>query len=511
MKLTTPMLLGLLAVDLLAGVDVPGLQEKVDQGRPEEAVRTLNREVAERSRDPYLLYNRAVALYAAGKFEEALVDLDLVEDSRRTALVNKARFQKGNAHFRLGLASIGSDPELTLSRWRQSIGEYHELLKREAGHADARANHNHVQKRLLDLLLKLGAKNLAAAEKTRAMDQKITGARAAMEEFHEATETDPENGVAKDGERRARELLANTLAQEGDRKTLSTNLVAAARHEPPVARPDTAQIEEGVNMLQDAHGLKPEDASIKEKLERGQDRLADALTTQAQIYQNLEPRIPRVDEKLGILRMAMELLEKAISERQRHQRAQAALEQVKRRLAEVHEMEGDRLEQQARQASLEQQTQNLSNALDHFQQASALQPQQSQLPQKAQDAQARLEQALEKLGDRLMKAPPGQESLDQQVMRMEGASQAFNELESLKPTPQTSEKAEAASQALEQLRKQLAESGQPQPQPGGKEPSIAQAPQDNDGVPMDTPPRLDTKGKSGRYQSGPMNRSLRDY
>ena len=59
------------------------------------------------------------------------------------------------------------------------------------------------------------------------------------------------------------------------------------------------------------------------------------------------------------------------------------LEEVKRRLAEVHEMEGDRLEQQAQNASLEQQAQDLSNALDHFQQASELQPQQAQLPPKS--------------------------------------------------------------------------------------------------------------------------------
>jgi hypothetical protein len=105
--------------------------------------------------------------------------------------------------------------------------------------------------------------------------------------------------------------------------------------------------------------------------------------------------------------------------------------------------------------------------------------------------------------------PRANESLDQQVMRMEGASQAFNELESLKPTPQVSEKARAASDILEKLRQQLAEKGQQQQ---GQQPGFAMNQPDQDqGVPMDAPPRLDAKGKNGRYQSGAMNRNLRDY
>ena len=263
-------------------------------------------------------------------------------------------------------------------------------------------------------------------------------------------------------------------------------------------------------MLEDAHSLKPQDPNISQKLESGRDRLADALTQQAQMYASLEPRIPRIDEKLGLLRMAMELLDKALNERPNHPRAEQTMEEVKRRLAEIHEQEGDRLNELAENSNLEQQAQSLSQALDHFQQASDLQPQQNQLPQKAQNTQARLEDALEKLGDHLMKSP-GLETLDQQVSRMEGASQAFNELESLKPSPQTSEKAGKASAQLEKLRQMLAERGQ-QPQPGPPQP-LAQMPPRNqpEGAPMDAPPKLDTKGRNGRYQSPAMNRNLRDY
>jgi Ca-activated chloride channel family protein len=511
MKITSAILFAAVSISFnaAAAVNVAELQQRLSSGNAEEVQRILNHATMADPKNPYLLYDRAVASYAMGNFEEALVDLDLVEDSGRKDLVKKAQFQKGNAQFHMGLATLDKDVEFTLARWRQAIGEYGELLKSDPASQEARHNQAYVRKRMFEVLMSMAGKNLQTAEKTGSLNEKITTARTAMEQFHEATEMDPPNQAAKDGEPRARDLLANALANEGERKTLTTNMVSGGRHEPPVPHPDTATIQEGVNMLEDAHDLKPKDQGIAQKLEQGRDRLADALTKQAQIYKELEPRIARIDEKLGILRMAMELLDKALAERPNHERAKEMLEEVKRRLAEVHEQEGDRLEQQAQNAALEQQAQDLSNALDHFQQGADLQPQQAQLPQKAQRAQTELEKALEQLGDKLMKGGKPNESLDQQVMRMEGASQAFNELESLKPTPQVSEKARAASDALEKLRQQLGQ----QPQQQGQQQAQANSqPQDNDqGTPMDAPPRLDTKGKNGRYQSGAMTRALRDY
>lgn len=498
-----------LALPVCAKTDVSELQGRLEAGKAEEVRVLLSHAIKDDPKNPHLLYNRAVALYALGKYDEVLVDLDLVEESQRKELVKKAQFQKGNAQYRVGVVNLEKDVELTLARWRQAIQEYGEVLKADAGNREASRNQAHVRRRMFELLLKMGGKNLETAEKTRTLQTKIDNARAAMEQFHEATEMDQQNEPAKQGEERARDLLANALANEGERKTMATNMVAAARNEPPIPRPDTKRIQEGVDMLEDARDLKPKDEAIAQKLEQGRDRLADALTQQAQIYQRMEPRIPRVDEKLGILRMGMELLEKALGERPNHEMAQQTLEQVKQCLAEIHEQEGDQLEQRSERASLEQQAQDLSNALDHFQQGAELQPQQPQLPQKAQRAQSKLEQALEQLGDKLMQPKKG-ESLDQQVMRMEGASQAFNELESLKPTPQVSEKARAASEELEKLRQQLAEKGK-QPQPGQQQGLAMMPPQNDAGVPMDSPPKLDTKARNGRYQSGAMNRNLRDY
>ena len=282
-----------------------------------------------------------------------------------------------------------------------------------------------------------------------------------------------------------------------------------------VMRPDTQQIREGVNMLEDANSLKPNDPDIAQQLEEGRERLADALTLQARIYLSVEPRIRRNDDKLGVLRMAMEQADKALEQVPDHQQAKAVREQIRKRLGELHEQLGDQAEQQAEDAPLEQQAQQLSQALDHFQQASGMRPQDSKLPQKAQKAQQKLEQALEQLGDQLMKPGGEQESLEEQAMRLEGAEQAFNELQSLKPSDETAEKGRQAGKQLGQVREKLAANGKPNmPQPGGQEPgqSPPMMPQDmQTGLPMDAPPRLDSKVLRNQYRSPAMNRSLRDY
>lgn len=505
----------LVAATCRAGLDIAPLQQRLNQGQALEVRAEFERALTNAPTNPHLLYNRAIASYAAGLYEEALLDLDLVESARPRALANKARFQKGNAEFRLGLNTSTNDIEATISRWKQSVSSYDSVLKVQPDHADAKKNQDTVRKLLIDLEKKTAQQNLERGQqRNQPTEKRIQQLRSAMEQFHDVTEMAPADQEAKDGEQKAKDLLAQVLDEEGTRKTMANQMVMPAPNEPMIMRPDVKQVQEGVNMLEDAHALKPEDKQIEQHLDQGRERLANALTMQAQMYMAIEPRIPRVDDKLGILRMAMEQVEKALEQKPNHQQAQETLEQIKQRLAQLHEQQGDQLAQQSENAPLEQQAQNLSTALDHFQQASALQPQQQQLPQKARQTQERLEQALEQLGDKLMKSPKDGESLDEQAMRLQGAEQALNELQSLKPSQKTAQKAQQVGEQLAEVRRQLGEKGQPElPQPGGPgQPPMPTQPQnDPQAMPMDSPPKLDTPGVKGPYQSPAMNRNLRDY
>ena len=105
------------------GVDIPTLQHQLNIGQAEEVRQAFDRAVNASPNNAHLLYNRAVAGYAAGRFEEALVDLDLVETLSPRALGRRARFQKGNAEFRLGLNASNTDVETTIARWKQSVAD----------------------------------------------------------------------------------------------------------------------------------------------------------------------------------------------------------------------------------------------------------------------------------------------------------------------------------------------------------------------------------------------------
>ena len=65
-----------------ASIDIVPLQQRLNQGQALEVRKELDQALSASPQNPHLLYNRAVASYAAGLYEEALLDLDLVESAR---------------------------------------------------------------------------------------------------------------------------------------------------------------------------------------------------------------------------------------------------------------------------------------------------------------------------------------------------------------------------------------------------------------------------------------------
>lgn len=489
--------------------DIAVLQGWITNGQAASAVEALATALDADADNARLLYDHGVAAYAAGRFEEALMSFDRAEVVGPPWLASRARFQKGNTEYRVGIAARTTNLEETIARWRESLRDFTEVLK-GGEESRARANFEFVRRQLLDLLLADAKRNQTEARKPGlAPAEKLEKLRNAFERFTSAKETDSDNAEAKAGEQSSRDELAQSLVQEGSRKSQSTRMVQPRSNEAPVPRPDYKEIGEGVAMLQDAQQLKPEEESIRKALDQGKQRLADALTFNARVLISQERQMPWPKEKLAILRMAKELVQKALDEVPDHKPAKETLEAVNRRLAEVMEEQADQLVQQTPQGNLEQQAQWLSQALDFYQQATELQPQNEGLPKKSEETQDQLEAALSKLADRLMKAPPN-ESLEQQAARLEGAEQALNQLQGLDPSEETAGKAEQVGEQLEGVRQMLAQKGQPMPMPGQGQPQLAQQMPQQMGPPMDAPPRPNTPGAKGGWQSPAMNRA-QDY
>ena len=491
--------------------EVARLQQLIANGKVSEALVRLAAEMERDPQNPRVAYDCGIAAYAAGHYEEALLSFDRAETEGRGTLVRQARFEKGNAEYQVGLEAAKVNLDDTISHWKESIRNY-DLVLNDQPHVMAKSNRSFVQQQLLQLLLAAGKTNLQTAQQPNLpAAQKLDPLRNAFGKYTEALEVAPENVEAKAGEKVSRDQLADTLAREGSRKAQSMRYVAPGPREAPILRPDFKDIEEGVGMLEDAHQLKPADAAIEKALEEAKHRMAQAMTEHAQHMLDLEPRIPQPREKLAVLRMGKEFVEKALNKVPDHEPAKKTLDAINRRLAEVMEEQGDDLSQQSEQADLEQQTQMLSQSLDFFQQAGELKPEDKGLPKKADQTQNKLVQALDKLANQLMQSPGSKESMESQAARLEGAEQALNELQSLSPSPGTAEKAEAVGPQLDGIRQKLAQQAQKSgQQPGGPPTQPSPSQMSMNGIPLDAPPRVNTPGRKGAWNSAVMNKA-QDY
>lgn len=491
--------------------EVAQLQQMIANGRAVDALVRLAEEMERDPDNPRVAYDCGIAAYAAGKYEEALLSFDRAESAGPATIVRQARFEKGNAEFQMGRESATVNLDDTIYHWKESLRNF-DLVLKENRHPMAQSNREFVQRQLLSLLLAAGKTNLQAARQPNLTSaQKIDPLRNAFGKYTEALEVAPDNEDAHSGEQQSRDQLADALAREGVRKAQNVRYIAPGPREAPILRPDFKEIEEGVGMLEDAHQLKPADGNIERALEEAKKKLAQAMTDHAQHMLDIEPRVPQSREKLAILRMAKEFAEKALNKVPDHAGAKNVLEEINRRLAGVMEEQGDELSQQSEQANLEQQTQMLSQSLDFYQQAAELKPSDTGLPKKAEKTQEKLVQALDKLANQLMQGQGPKESLESQAARLEGAEQALNELQSLKPSEQTAQNAEQVGQQLDGIRQKLSKQAQKGgQQPGGPPGQPAQPQMGQNGLPLDAPPRVNTPGSKGPWNSAVMNKA-QDY
>lgn len=497
-------------------LDIPSLQRQLTNGAP-AAVADLLSAAAERSPENVALhYDLGVAAYAAKRWEDALVAFDRVEASGHRSLSPLARFQRGNSEFQLGVEAQASNLDETISRWKASLEAFSAVLKERPTDARARGNEAYVRDRLTKLLLEEARKSAAEARRPKQQTQrKLALLRNAFEKFSDAREVAPDNAEAKAGEEAFRQELAEALKQEGLKDAGAPLMLRPNRREPRLPDVDTSRLEQGMAELEESRELKPGDPETAAAIEQAKAKLADAKVRQAETFMALEEQIPIAKEKLALLRMAREQVDKALDQAPGHAEAKELGEEIDRRMAQVHEDEGDFQEQQSQFGNLEQQTMQLGQAVDHFQQAGELRPEDRRLEAKQKKAEDKLAEALEKLADRLMKSPGEGESMESKAARLEGAEQALGELQSMRPSDATAEKAEQVGKELDGLRQGMADRGkepggqQGQSQPGGQRPG--QGPlQQQPGPPLDGPPRIDQPGSRG---TAPRNagRNLRDY
>lgn len=445
----------LLAVTFAAGaaVDFVAVEQLLAKGKSAEAIPMLERELTKHPRDARLLYNYGVACYASGKFDDALLAFDKVEASRNSTLAERARAQKGNAEFRLGLSARTDNLDETIERWKTSLGHYKSALQTAPRDAMAKNNHDKVQKLLMEILLKQAQQKLEQGLKDNWDERKIEELREAMEKFQEAVQVDPASQPATEGEKKAREELAKTLAKEGEKKA--------------TPKPDQSldyqisQVEKGVDMLEDAHDLLPQDKPIEQALENAKETLAKVLTEKAKqdIQQARNTQWAR--GKFDKLESAVEKAERAQELDAQNEEAKQVAEEAKDELAKLHEEQGDQNAELADRSSLQQKTQRLETALDHYNEALDIK-ETPQLASKVEQTEEKLANALEKLADKLLEEPRKPEQIEETTARYEQAETTLQDLDELRSSEKTDKQLADVEKKLAELRQQLAEQAKQQ-------------------------------------------------
>ena len=134
-------------------LDMAELQPLVSGGKAAEALQQLEAALEKDPDNARLLYNHGIAAYAAGRLEDALVSFDRAETAGRGKIATLAKFQKGNAEFRLGDSARRNNLDETIARWKQSLDNYKDALKDTPDDPRSMENYKFVRGRLLNLLI----------------------------------------------------------------------------------------------------------------------------------------------------------------------------------------------------------------------------------------------------------------------------------------------------------------------------------------------------------------------
>jgi Ca-activated chloride channel family protein len=156
---------GAAAAVLLAGVSVgwfdphAGAREAkrlYDAGDFDAAAQSYNQALVDDPDSTRLHFGLGAARYQAGKYDEALASFakaaGAADDPARAA---RLAYNLGNTRYRQGAALESGEPQQALAAWGEALAAYRRALAADPGDADARWNHELVERRIAALREKL--------------------------------------------------------------------------------------------------------------------------------------------------------------------------------------------------------------------------------------------------------------------------------------------------------------------------------------------------------------------
>src|SRR5262249_18514773 len=121
-------------------------------GKYDDAATAYNQALVDDPDSPMLHFNLGDAAYKQAKYEDALAAFAQVPaGDANPARAARVAYNIGNTKYRLGEAKESSDPQAALGLWGEALAAYRRALGAAPDDADAKFNHEFVEKKIADL------------------------------------------------------------------------------------------------------------------------------------------------------------------------------------------------------------------------------------------------------------------------------------------------------------------------------------------------------------------------
>ncbi|MDB6171349.1 MAG: Tetratricopeptide repeat protein [Chthoniobacteraceae bacterium] len=467
----------LLAATTGALADIRQAQDLLKRNESVKAEAHLRQLLIEKPADPWLLYNCAVALYAAKDFVKAdelwqqLAAAPMPDDLREHVWA-----QVGNVSYRIAEPSIEREPDAALSRLEQSREAFRVALSFNKRNESAKKNLPVVEKQLERVYSQL-AKRLAEEAKKEASNEKAIEKLQAALTYQQQAQTlnanAPEHKEARaDIEKQLNDRFSKKAVAEEKRGDQGDQNSQWAREEAK------KEFEKAAADFQEAQQFDPHDQAavagenrVKEKLANLLDKLGRKQQADAVAEARWEPQ--RAEEKF---QQALDNFQEALAQKADHHDAQQGEKEVRQQLEQLHLEQGDRLAKQGEQQAKNDPAnaaENLLSALEHFEQAKALVPEDNSVQPRIDQVQQELPDLLTKLGQQEQSKAAAAEpkSPQEAVAHLEKAEASFGKAAQIaKGNEEAKQGQKEVQESLARLRQQLAQRSEPKQSPS-KEPN----------------------------------------
>jgi len=434
------------------------------EGQVAKAAEAVNVALGTKPGDPWLLYDTAVAAYAAKDYAKAdEIWEQLAGTALPPGLIDHVWTQIGNVSYRLVQDQYSKEPDMAVSGLEQSREAFRVALSHDKKSKIAKENLALVEKELEKIYAQLAQRLVSEAKKETQLERSIEKLEAALNYQQSSDALAPKDAAHE----QATKEIERMLAEKFDTK--------AAKSEEQASRADQnnewqrqqakEQLETALADFRQAETYDQQDQTARNGEQRVEQKLADLLDKAGRQKQQEARNEARYNPQAALDRYdtALQDFQQAQEMKPDHQDAREGEHEVKQEMEKIHLDQGDRQQLAAEQQAKHQPEQaagQMLGALEHFEQARDLHPDSKEIQDRIDRVQQELPDLLMAMAKREQQeaAQAEPKSPENAVAHLERAETALDKAEQADPKNQQAQAMQQQVQSdLARLRQQLAQ------------------------------------------------------